>query len=173
MLLKVPVLVKKGQIALSFGIYHCWSGVQSCQSKESFISATAARDETQVSLLEAAKKQKQRWGESDVPVGLRRLQERQSCGQLSSAFLKGLDKHGQPAAVQSILPRGSGGATKLLGCRLLPAMGATDEPAVHLSGASCVGRAAPLLNIRQGWRVSREKDQRGGLEVAKKGSRVV
>lgn len=36
-----------------------------------------------------------------------------------------------------------------------------DEPAVHLSGANCVGKAAPLLNVRQGWRVSREKGQRG------------
>lgn len=39
--------------------------------------------------------------------------------------------------------------------------GATDEPAARLSGQSCVGRAAPLLNVRQGWMVSREKGQRG------------
>lgn len=55
---------------------------------------------------------------------------------------------------------------KPVGCRLLPAIGATDVPAVHLSGESCVRRAAPLRNIRQGWRVSREKRQRGGLEEA-------
>lgn len=48
-----------------------------------------------------------------------------------------------------------------------------DEPAVHLSGANCVGKAAPLLNVRQGWRVSREKGQRGDLEEARGGSRVV
>ena len=74
--LKAPALVKKGQMALWFRIYRCWSGVGCCQSKEGFISATAARDETQVPLQKAAKKQKQRWDESDVPVGLRCLQEK-------------------------------------------------------------------------------------------------
>lgn len=122
--LKAPALVKKGQIALWFGIYRCWSGAESCQRKEGFISAC---EETQVSLQEAAKEQKQHWGEMDVPTGLRHLEERQSCGQLSSAFPEGLDKPGQSAAVQSILPTGSG-ATKPLGCRLLSAVGATEEP---------------------------------------------
>lgn len=133
-LLKVPVLVKKGQTALWFGIYCYWSGTGSCQSKEGFISAC---DETQVSLQEAAKEQKQHQGENDVPMGLRCLQERQTHSQLSSAFLEGLDKPTQPPAVQSILPAGSGGATIPLGCRLLSAIGATDDPAVDLSGEIC------------------------------------
>lgn len=92
-------------------------------------------------------------------MGLRGLQERQSHGQLSSAFLEGLGK----LSCAEYPP-----------CRLrrnnkTPWMqaGATDEPAVHLSGESCVGRAAPLLNVRQGWRVSREKGQRG-FEAGKK-----
>lgn len=85
-------------------------------------------------------------------MGLRGLQERQSHGQLSSAFLEGLEK----LSCAEYPP-----------CRLrrnneTPWMqtGATDEPAVCLSGESCVGKAAPLLNVRQGWRVSREKGQR-------------
>lgn len=111
------------------------------------------------SLRKAAKKQKQRWGESDVPVGLIGWQERQSHGQLSSAFLEGLDKPKRLAAVQSIFPSSSGGGVKPLECRSLPAIGCTDEPGVCLPGESCVGRAAPLLNIRQGWRASQEKGQ--------------
>lgn len=67
-------------------------------------------------------------------MGLRGLQERQSHGQLSSAFLEGLDKLN---------------CAEYPPCRLrrnneTPSM-QTDEPAVHLSGESCVGRAAPLL----------------------------
>lgn len=86
-------------------------------------------------------------------MGLRGLPERQSHGQLSSAFLEGLDK----LSCAEYPP-----------CRLrrnneTPWMqtGATAEPAVRLSGESCVGKAAPLLNVREGWRVSREKGQEG------------
>lgn len=84
-------------------------------------------------------------------MGLRGLPERQGHGQLSSAFLEGLDK----LSCAEYPP-----------CRLrrnneTPWMqtGATAEPAVCLSGEICVGKAAPLLNVREGWR--REKGQEG------------
>lgn len=85
-------------------------------------------------------------------MGLRGLQERQSHGQLSSAFLEGLDKLSCAEHPPCRLRRNDE----------IPWMqtGATDEPAVHLFGKSSVGKAAPLLNVRQGWRVIREKGQR-------------
>lgn len=53
----------------------------------------SACDQTWGSLQDAARQQQQQ-GESDAPVGLRGLQERQSCGQLLSASLEGLDNPG-------------------------------------------------------------------------------
>lgn len=84
-------------------------------------------------------------------MGLRGLQERQSHGQLSSAFLEGLDKLSCAEHPPCRLRRNN--ETPWVQTR------AMDEPAVCLSGKSCVGKAAPL-NVRQGWRVSREKGQR-------------
>jgi len=91
--LKALVLVEKGQIVLWFGVYHCWSGARSCQSKEDFISAC---DKTQVSLQEAAKEQKRHWGESNVPMGLRCCERDRAVASCCQLFWRAWTNPGNP-----------------------------------------------------------------------------
>lgn len=93
--LKAPAQVKTGQIALWFAIYRCWNVLGPAKVKR-FLLVLRLLVTRPRSLSKKPLKSRRR---RDVPMGLRSLQEKQSCGQLLSTLLEGLDKPGQPTAV--------------------------------------------------------------------------